>query len=59
MCEENVVPKFGHEHRQTRDTELLKNLFHKFPSPTRVRQQMVPFVAKRRSRRPASLALPE
>ena len=29
-------------HRQTRDTELLKNLFHKFPSPTRVRQQMVP-----------------
>ena len=59
MCEENVVPNLGHEHRQTRDTELLKNLSHKFPSPTRVRQQKVPLVAKRRSRRPASLALPE
>ena len=59
MCKENVVPNLGHEHRQIQDTELLKHFPHKFPSSTRVRQQMVPLVAKRRSCRPASLAEPE
>ena len=37
-----MVPNLGHEHQQTRDTELLKKLLHKFPSSTRVRQRMVP-----------------